>query len=767
MLSLLFVLLFADPHLHGVVRDHETQAPVEGATIRVLGTRLGTITDKQGEFHIHDVRGDSVTLEIRMLGYVTALRRVPTFGDADVLIELHPDSLEAHEILVQGDRGKRGQGALPTQPRRVLSAEEIDATRDATFSGSLEQVPGVTTMKTGPSISKPMLRGMSGTRIVLAQAGVAQEGQQWGEEHGPEIDPFTPSTVTIMKGASGVRLGPNAMGGAIAVEPAALGGDGLKATRGELSINGFSNNWQGAGGGWIESTRLFDEDISVRANGSYRIAGDARTPEYVLGNTAFRSGSLGGLVSLGDDTLGVDVYGSYYALDLGIYQGSHIGNPTDLQRAIERGGPSREYEFDYNIDRPRQEVQHTLLSVRSHYRTSKTGKLTLKYGWQQNDRSEFDRHGRTTQNEDRPAMNLLLTTYNLDLGFDHALTDNVGGAVGVSGLRQVNDRSGAVFLVPDYLAHGLGAWAYESIALDRWSFSAGLRYDRRWLESTLRSRTDTTGTVQNKTFDGLALNVGAMFMPIDDLQFQLNLGTAWRPPQVNELYSNDVHHGVARYEIGDSTLVPERNYGVDLTTGLAVRKFELEASFYANWFDGYIFSLPDPDNPTLTIRGAFPTFRFTQTDALIAGIDLMAAYDITDVFTVYGKGSIVRGQDMERDEPLIFMPQDRLRLGTHIHLHDVLGIHEAYIDVSALGVREQDRYVPGQDLAPPPPGYMLADISAGGLINTGHLPLRFSVSVRNVFDASYRDYLSRYRYFALDPGRDVIIRFTIPFGPHQ
>lgn len=758
---LALLLVFADPHLHGIVLDKYSGAPLHGASVRVAGTRFGAITDAQGEFHIHDVRGDSVTLVVSMVGRTTTYVRVSTLGDRATEIRLTTDTLTTRSILVEGSAVN--SVSLPTQRTTTLSNEQLDATRTASIAGSLEQVPGVTVMATGPSIVKPVIHGLSGQRIVVSQAGVNQEGQQWGEEHAPEIDPFTPSTITLLKGASGVRAGPNAMGGAIAIDPLPLSNSSA-TTRGEASINLFANNLQGALGGWLESTNIADLPVAVRVFGAARKAGDARTPNYVLGNTAFASWSAGLTSLIGSEKTGVRIHGSLFNTSLGIYAGSHVGNPTDLQRAIDAGSPLQEYSFSYDIDRPRQEVAHMLLSIKAFTALSDNSTLTLNYGWQQNNRSEFDRHGRTTT-QDKPAMNLLLTTYDLGLTLDHTLGDDWTGAAGLSVQRQVNDRSGTVYLVPDYVQQGFGAWWYESVSIGQATLSGGLRYDMRVLDAEITSRGTDVVSYQQKTYSGLSGILGAKWLPSDDWQLYANAGLAWRPPQINELYSNDVHHGVARYVIGDSTLAPERSVNLDVTAVWAIPGIEIEASAYAMFFSNYIYSVPDPASPTVTIRGTFPTFEFVQTQARIAGLDLSAAVDLSDIYSVYTKGALVFGDDVSSPStPLIFMPANRLRIGAHIHTHDVIGIHDTYIDISVNLVDEQHRTTDGQDLAPPPQGYGTTRLNLGGIIDIGGRAARLALTIENVFNIAYRDYLSRYRYFADDPGRDVILRFTIPFG---
>ncbi len=774
MITLLALAVLLDVHVHGVVRDSNTREPLHAATVRVVGTTRGAVSDRNGVFHVHDVPGDTVILQFTHVGYAPKRTVLPLRGRTDIRIEvlLAPSQRSSDEAVVIGVRTPHTSSALPTQQVTELSAAQIDEHRGQTFADVLTRVPGVTVVQTGPSISKPMIHGMMGQRIVLRNSGIVQEGQQWGAEHAPEIDPFTPARIAVVKGPASVMYGPNAMGGVIDVLPRPLPQD--TGMRGELSANLFSNSSQVALGGFIEDRVAGDLALAYRVNGAVRRAGDARTPEYVLANTGFSERSLGGTIGFGDDDLGLTVMGSLYATTLGVFAGSHLGNAEDLLRAIERGRPSTSPEFSYAITSPRQEISHTLLSMQGHARIADDAILRVTYGWQQNNRREFDAHNTRIIGPDSaarlqralqtPAMNLLLTTYTLDTKLEHELADNVRGTAGISAQRQVNDRSGTVFLVPDFVAWGLGGFAYESLMLDDLTLSAGVRYDMRWLDVSIQRRNTSAREEQQRTFASITASVGALYAMSDEHTLGLNVARAWRPPQVNELYANDVHHGSALYEIGDSTLHEERSIGIDATYTFSAPGVEIEATAYANMFDGYILALPDPSRPTITVRGTFPTYRFTQVPALIAGGDVSLRVNVTDAVQAYGTSSIVRGTDTRANQPLFLMPSDRARLGVHIHTVDVWHVHDAFVDVSVLGVRRQDQYVVGQDYAAPPAGYALLDASLGGMIDlASSVQMRITLSCANILDTQYRDYLNRYRYFADDPGRNIILRFTTIF----
>ncbi len=774
MITLLALAVLFDVHVHGVVRDTTTREPLHAATIRVIGTTRGTISDRSGVFHLHDITGDSVTLQISHVGYATKRTVLALRGRDDLRIEvlLAPSQRRSDEAVVVDARTSHTSTALPTQHVTELTAAQIDEHRGQTFADVLTRVPGVTVVQTGPSISKPMIHGMMGQRIVLRNSGIVQEGQQWGAEHAPEIDPFTPARIAVVKGPASVMYGPNAMGGVIDVLPRPLPYD--SAMHGEVSANLFSNSGQGALGGFLEDRIDGALGLAFRVQGALRRAGDARTPTYVLGNTGFAESSIGSTIGVGDDDLGLTVMGSRFATTLGVFAGSHLGNAEDLRRAIERGRPSTSPEFGYAITSPRQEISHTLLSLQGHARITDDAVLRVTYGWQQNDRSEFDAHNTRIIGPDSaarlqralqtPAMNLLLTTYTLDSKLDHELSDRVRGSAGISAQRQVNDRSGTVFLVPDYVAWGVGGFAYESLMLDDLTLSAGLRYDVRWLDVSIQRRNTSAREEQQRTFASVTASLGALYSISEGQSLSMNIARAWRPPQVNELYANDVHHGSALYEIGDSTLHEEQSLGLDATYTLTTPAVEFEVTAYANMFDGYILALPDPTRPTVTVRGTFPTYRFTQVPALIAGGDLSLRVHVSDALQAYATSSIVRGTDTRADAPLFLMPSDRARIGVHVHTEDVWHVHDAFVDVSVLGVRRQDRYVVGQDYATPPPGYALLDASLGGMVDLApSVQMRITVSCMNVFNTQYRDYLNRYRYFADDPGRNIILRFTTIF----
>ena len=776
---LLLLSLLADSHIHGVVRDSATRAPLHGAMVKVVGERKGAVTDRYGAFHIHDVGADSVHIDVTYVGYNTGHIVVPTSGDVRIDVLLSQSTARGSEIVVTDAR--IAHSALPTQRATVLSSAEVDEHRGQTFADALTEVSGVTLLQTGPSLKKPMINGMTGTRLVLRNNNVVQEGQQWGIEHAPEIDAFSPYRITVVKGPASVMYGPNAIGGVIDLESRPIRQD--EGIHGEATLNLFSNGRQGAGGLFLESAGIGGTSLGLRLQGSARKGGDASAPDYVINNTGVQelNGSL--MMQIGDERFGAAAIGSLFTTTLGIFKGAHIGNGADLRRAIERGHPVNPQPFSYNITNPRQEISHAMLSVKGHVQLTDESRAVLTFGHQINDRNEFDGHNtkiigrgedpavraadsiaRLQASLNTPAMNLYLMTSTLDGTYEHALTDRIRGSAGFTSMWQYNEQSGKVNLIPDYRLWGLGVFLFESMSYDDFTFSGGVRYDVRDLKAAVVVRPSNDVQLQTRRWENLTGSLGAMWQVSDKVSANVNMATAWRPPQVNELYSNDVHHGSAYYEVGDSTLLNERTLGGDMSISYNETGIDVEVSGFFHAIGNYIMAVPDAANPTVTVRGTFPTFRFTQMNAQLAGGDINATIALGRQISVYGSTALVRGINVDRDEPLLFVPSDRARIGLHLHAEDVWELHDAYVDLSLSGVRRQDRVVSGRDYAEPPAGYFRTDLSIGGILTFSDNVLgRLTLTCNNLFNVAYRDYLSQYRYFTDDPGRNIILRFTTSF----
>ena len=746
--------------LSGIVRGEEGNR-LPGVHVAIAELNLGTITDDDGAYALRIPEEGEYLVSFSFIGFRTHTESISVpRGNLELNVSLVTDIVESDEVLVEVDRFH----ALTRNSRSVsvLDPEDLVELRGQNLGETLEQLPGVTTLQTGPSISKPVVRGLHSQRVLVLNAGVSQEGQQWGGEHAPEIDPFAPVRIEVVKGVAGVEYGVGAIGGVIRLEPLELPHVPGQGVGGQLSLNGFSNNLQGAGALYVDGTSSRWPGFGWRVQGSFRKAGDTHTPDYVVRNSAFEE--FNGSVSAGihRENTHILAHYSHFGTELGIYTGAHIGNINDLLRAIERGQPSVIGQFGYDIENPKQVIAHDLFSLHGDHRLPAGHVLEAQYGFQVNHRQEFDAHGRNTEDSaDLPAFDLSLISHSLELKFQHNPVGNWVGVVGVSGMNQLNRNDASGFLIPNFRALSGGIFARESWTKEHLTIEAGARFDYRWVRAWPRE----TGAFVRRITDYASLSsvVGAIWQFAPTWSLGANLGTGWRPPSVNELYNFGVHHGTAQFEIGNPDLGAERSVGLDATLRHDSPNSRLELSVYSNRFDRFIYLFPD-EEPRVTIRGTFPTFRYRQADAVIRGFDAAFEHDFRRVVTLGLQTSFLRGDNLDTDEPLFLMPGDRLMGSVEFHLGSSGRFRDSRFEIENLLVRKQTRFPVNADYADPPDGYVLWNAGFSTRMQMARNPVRFNLSVQNLFDTVYRDYLSRFRYFIDDPGRSIILRVQIPLG---
>ncbi|MCB0683396.1 MAG: TonB-dependent receptor, partial [Saprospiraceae bacterium] len=501
-----------------------------------------------------------------------------------------------------------------------------------------------------------------------------------------------------------------------------------------------------------------------RVQGTYRIAGDARAPEYQLTNTGLRENNLSLGLGWQREAFSLETYYSRFYTELGILRSAHIGNLTDLQAALASGEPQIVEDFSYSIQNPRQQVVHDLFKLRGNWQLGNAGALEAQYGLQRNHRQEFDiRRG---DRSDIPALDLELTTHNQEIVFTHRpWWDRWKGSIGLTGSYNRNRNvpgTGTKPLIPWYNNLEAGLFWVEKWLQEKYELEFGLRYDHRYLKAkTFDDQQELVITRLN--YQGFTASLGGRYHLTERWTLRLNLGTAIRPPNVSELFSDGLHHAIASIEEGNVDLSPERSAKAVLNlTHENDDRFRLELDGYYQLIDRYIFLQPEPEL-RLTIRGAFPVFTYRQTDATLAGFDAYVQFRLLSHLFLEGKGSLVRGFDRGADDDLIFLPPPRGEL----HLKYVLAAAGRVKDLQFdLGVRrswEQKHFPEGVDFVPPPSAYTL--LTAGFSMNylLGAHPLGIHLRIDNLLDTPYREYLNRLRYYADEAGRNVELRLSYEF----
>jgi iron complex outermembrane receptor protein len=745
---------------HGTVVDSATRRPIVGANVRVNGTDAATRTDAKGQYEITGFFATSVIATARQLGYGPVMQRVDlSSGTATANFTLARRATELQGLTIVADSAAR---FLATeQATSTMSAAEVAQNRGQTFGETIKELPGVAIIQYGPSIAKPVVRGLHSQRIATVNDGVPQEGQQWGGEHAPEIDAFAANEIEVIRGPGTILYGSGALGGVVRVMPRPLPTSGRFA--GQLSTNGFLNNRQGAASLLFEGADLRLPLIGAaawRAQVSSRRAGDARTPDYYLPNTGFKELHYNAAVGIARPWGHSELSYSHFGSELGLYVGAHVGNIVDLERAMQN--PYTTTSFAYALGRPNQEVRHDFIAWHTEIDLPKTARLEVAYGFQKNDRREFDNHGFASFGK-RPAFALDLYTHSLDVQYRHPPIGRFVGTVGVSGMRQGNLSPGRSFLIPQYRLYSGGVFGLEEMSISRLTFTAGARYDARSQHAYQYGAPVIVSPDERKSYNGPSASFGTSLKLSDTWSLTGTLARAWRPPNVNERFSQGVHHGTAQYEIGDPTLGPERSFNTDATLRHLGARTRLEISTYRNEIDDYIYLRPR--DPVITVRGAYPGYNYAHTDARLNGLEVTGQLNPVKWLSLYANGNVVRGTDRTTGDPLYDMPADRVTTSARFFGPARSWAIVPYFEVGGTIVRRQDHVPPVTVYKLPTAGYGLLNLELGATaLEIGGTRIEPSLAVRNVLDVRYRDYLSRYRLFVNETGRDVVLRLSVPFA---
>ncbi len=750
-----------DHVLQGQVIDEHDRTPLSFAEVRVVGTEQGVVSDPDGYFRLDQLCAGVLRLRVTHLGCEAVERSITVPRDQVLVIELEHHAHELREMEVIRARPDEQVG----QPHATVAAEEMARNSGADLAKLLVRIPGVSVFSSGPTIAKPTINGLSGNRVVIMNQGVRQEDQQWGSEHAPNLDPFSSDRITVVRGASGVQYGSDAIGGVIITRPAELPRTG--PVSGAVHGSGSYNGRGGSVGGRLQGVLKGDPRFAWRVQGSGRYLGDAEAPRYVLSNTGVREGGRSVAVGYRGQRWSSVLFYSRFERELGILRAAHVGNLTDLRNALASGVPWYVAEHTYAIDAPRQTVVHHLAKAELTRVISDRSRLVINYGGQLDQRREYDlrRAGRSSV----PALALDLRTHTVDLELKHWIGERVHGKLGVNGLLQENESmpgTGVRPLIPNYRRELLGLfWVEHMPVSERLELEAGVRVEHARLDV---ARFDANGILRTPIhrFGNGAFSAGLAWVIRDGLTGRFNVGSAYRPPHVSELYSEGLHHGAAAIELGDATLRSERslNATADLEGIWFNGRLTAQLSLRSDRMDGYIHLRPE--GARLTIRGAFPVYHYTAVDATLNSADAMVRSALSGQWSVQLRASTVRARDRTTDQWLVQMPADRVTA----ELTHVVPARERWAEFSctmSLAHTARQRRIPhGIELAAAPSGYQLIGLSGeGGKAIKGNM-VRFGVEVTNLFNVRYREYMDRFRYYADARGTDVRIWIAYTFGGH-
>ncbi len=744
-----------DNSCKGTVKDVAGK-PLAGVMVQIPSLKIGIFTDSNGTYRIEHLPAGIYQITVLALNYGHFDTTLPVNGSCIADFKLVASLLK--EVTIKSQK----LNDLQTISQTEITGVKLMETRGSVLGETLKSLPGVNAIQTGPSLSKPVIHGLHSNRVLIMNNGVRQEGQQWGSEHAPEIDPFIANKMSVIKGAASVRYGSDAIGGVVLVQPDDLLNQ--KGISGNAYLVGASNGKMGAVSATLQGAlgkKL--SGLSWRIQGTGKAAGNFHTPHYYLTNTGLREGDFSIEIGYKKGRFETSFfYSSYYSL-VGVFLGAESGNLKELISKYAAGAPDIPSFFRFTISRPDQSIMHELLKSVISYDLRQKGRLDLTFGRQNDIRQEYDELSTaTTIAQNMPQLKFQLVTHSLDLILTEKSRNGFSGSFGLTSQTSGNVFEGVRSLIPNYRDYNLGGFLIERYRTGKWLFESGIRYDYRWLR--VYERNPSTLNLYNVTYQYLNATgtLGCIYNINDRLSAIANVGSGWRAPSINEMYIYGEHFSDASFQVGDSNLKSERSINTGVSLKYTTGKIRAVADLYYNKISNYIY-----DKPALRVRvlasGAFPEFDFTQANVRICGIDLDFQYDIAQNITLFSKSTVVRGYNENINNWLISMPSDRFENGLEYRFKISRKISRPYVSVDNVCVARQTRVPPNSDYVTPPAGYALFDLNAGFTTWCRKSAVYINFAVKNFTNVAYRDYLDHFRYYADELGVNYVLRVKISF----
>jgi iron complex outermembrane recepter protein len=737
--------------LSGLIIDKHDGKPIVQAKIVIKETNKETYSDSSGIFKFENLCPSNFTLLVtHHLGCEHIKQSIQIDRDTMIYLFMESHFSEHEEAVVTYYKMNESPNTII-----YLSPLEKLCLSGKSLGAQLEVIPGVQSLNTGGTISKPVIHGMHSNRVLVLNNGIRQEGQQWGSEHAPEIDVFLNSEISLVKGANSVRYGSEAIAGVVIVEAPKL--SYKPGIRGVFEAAGFSNGRMTANSLLFEGSFRKLKGFYWRGQTSFKRNGDFHTPINYMTNTAARefdfSYSLGYEMKRGR----LEMMYSQVNLDLGVLESSHIGSVSDIIDAYSQSNTPEKGMFSYEIHSPKQRIEHELVLAKFDYRLNEKNEIFLNYGRQFNMRKEFDGHADDAEEAD---FILNLTTHSFSGRLVNQTSKKWTNEIGVDVMHQENTQFGR-FLIPNYVKQGIGAFWVSNYKANNWEYELGIREDLNQLKAYFAE--EELIVVKEQEFNNLSGNFGVSKKVGHHWVLKGNSGLAWRPPAINELYSYGVHHGTATFEVGTSNLRKEKAYNLQVGVEFKAKNIKFYTDIYSTHFDGFIYLEPQLTF-VQTIIGAFPLYHFKQVNARFSGVDLNLERVLWKDFQYKLKYSFVRALNTTSNSFLVGIPSDRLSntlFWGHTSTKTKKKIHLA---LTGEYVFKQTRFTDGAEFVNPPSDYMLLSFDSEIDININKYSFELGFTINNILNKTYRDYMNRYRYYSNEIGRNFSIKLKMPIN---
>lgn len=763
-----------DYQLAGFVVNDRNE-PMAGAHIFLAEKSKQTLSDSSGYFYFTGLKRGQYSLHVSFIGYrcIHPYRIFVDQKNTKVTVIMEPENLGLEEVVIFSDQREEANRT----PQAVVGAGEkyLRENRGSSLMTSLEKLPGVQAMTIGQGLSKPMIRGLSFNRVVVTENNIKVEGQQWGADHGLEVDQFGVEQIEIIKGPSSLIYGSDALGGVVRIMPHALASPGsietevntiLRSVNDLLGISVRSRYRAERFFTYVRFTQTRFSDYRVPADSFYYNRYRFEIPNRRLKNTAGVEQSAYFTAGWMDHWGKLSISASNVFAKTGFFPGAH-GLPSAAK--LRDDGSLR------NIELPFQQVNHFKFSFNGIFVLDESRKLIINGGYQSNHRQEWSLFHSHFPGQQAPEINpdleleWVLDTWLGDIVYRRQVSDHRLD-FGLSTAYQANRIDGYMFLIPSYQKTGVGAFYVHDWKLNKkWRFNWGLRYD--WGNLKLDYYfSPFTSTVKSPNFNGdfndLSWGAGVVFDPDNSLMIKLNLARSFRMPVAAELGSNGIHHGSFRYELGDTTITSEYAYQADLTLQWQKQKWYFAMSPFAAYFPNFIYLNPTgsylmPDGTEIQEADAGQIYRYVQSEAYRFGAEMEFGMQLSRLFDWDIQTEYVYTTDGVY--PIPFTPPFKLVIGINHKLPAYWRkLHQTQLRCELISVAKQELVARNELVTP---GYNLFNISFSTKILTAYFPLGIDLQWQNVFNAKYFSHLSFYRQLQLpEAGTNIQLSLSVPIN---
>ena len=785
-----------DRSISGVVVNKETNDPLSDVLIRaitdpqVFGNRVlynssdkFSISDEYGKFLLEDLCPEEDSLVFSRIGYQDSL----IFIEGDFwTVSLTERSVQLENVMISDEREKIS--GTQTMSRQSINLEDKVVDRTSSLASIASEIDGVTFISTGSNVERPVIHGLYGNRVLVLNNYIKHGFQNWGDDHAPEINIASVERISVLKGSSGVRFGPEALGGAIIIEPDPMD---LRNPY-YLNINsGYQTN--GNGSNFSLKTGKGFENFAFNAGLSYIKLGDRHAPSYSLTNSGKEEIGLNLGLHYHLNNFDIKLYYSYVDINLALLRSSIFHSGNAISRAISSETPLFIRPFSYDINEPNQLVNHHLGKATVNWWYDENEKVSLTYGRQLNKRKEFD----VRRNVDRPIIDLDLTTTDLMLEWDHSFSERSDGLIGFHFFNQDNDNNPGTSTtpyIPNYNTNRYSFFLIETLNFGKNLFEIGARVD--YEDYNVRGRDISQNIFRDEhSLNNVTFSIGYENQVSESFSFRSNIGSAWRTPNMAELYSFGSHgfknsFGLLRYYynedqklrtdeviiMSESLLSSEKSLKFINEFDYNSDKNDIKLTLFSNYILNYVFERPI--GLYGTIRGPMPYFIFDQSDMLFIGSDLTLKRKFTNKFNSSLTLNYLWSNNLDNNGKLLNLPPVRIENSINWDTNNFWKINSSEISLSPSYTFQQfqapmtispESLINGTnnitsdtdifDFKDAPEGYFLLDFSWKFNIKD----FTASVMVNNVLNKKYRNYLNSMRYFADEVGRNFMINLTYSF----